>query len=454
MEPDQLQAEVNETIAELAPLVEFSQATQEEIRSFRERYDRLGEGEPLPPKSLREIRLGRRRYLDLLDLLAKVARRFVPMIDVPASDPLVRLHGLGASLAAAVTLYDNYLSLLTLLRDDRLRQLLNHPDFGYGIEAGAFWKLVDGLNSREAQSQLERLLEAWAVADEALGASDVTSVRVRRAIESSVSYRYAEGASLGAHLPSAWAVRRAKFVDALRGLGSETLGSLSKLFGNGIGMVEMRKGKLWGDVAVRNHLLENLQPLDLLLEKTPFRLTDYFIPGHFGHVAIWMGEAAELDALGLWGLPAMLGDPLCSYRQPIIAGHCVLEALRSGVELNTLEHFLNVDDVAILRPKNLSNDQLLGSLVRGFRQVGKDYDFNFDVETSGAIVCSELPYHVYPDVEWETDSQLGRFTINPDQIAAQALSPQGAFELVLLYQDGQLVGADEALARMDSLVAT
>jgi hypothetical protein len=31
-------------------------------------------------------------------------------------------------------------------------------------------------------------------------------------------------------------------------------------------------------------------------------------------------------------------------------GHSVLEALRTGVELNTLKEFLNVDDLAVLRP--------------------------------------------------------------------------------------------------------
>ena len=343
-------------------------------------------------------------------------------------------------------------SVQTLLKDDRLRSLLNHPDLGYGIEAGVMWKIVDGLNSAAVHDLLERLLEAWSIADEALDASDPVSVRVREAIGSSVSYRYARAASLRDQLPTAWAVRRTKFIDALGGLGSDTLGKLSKLFGNGIGLVEMRKGKLWEDGRVRQRLLDSLQPLDLLLEKTPFRLTDYFIPGHFGHVAIWMGTAAELDALGLWDLRAMEGDQLSRFRQPIDAGRGVLEALRPGVRLNTLADFLNVDDAAVLRPKNLDEAQTLESLARGFNQVGKEYDFNFDVETSGTIVCSELPYHVYPDVDWETEAQLGRFTISPDQIAAQALSPAGAFELIMLYHDGQLVEQDQALERMRSLV--
>ena len=48
-----------------------------------------------------------------------------------------------------------------------------------------------------------------------------------------------------------------------------------------------------------------LRPLDILLEKTPFRRTDMFIPGHFGHVAIRTGAEAELRAIGAWDDPAL-----------------------------------------------------------------------------------------------------------------------------------------------------
>ena len=236
------------------------------------------------------------------------------------------------------------------------------------------------------------------------------------------------------------------------GLGSAAIGKLSEVFGNGVGLVETRNGKLWEKAAVRDRLLGLLQPLDILLEKTPFRLTDWFIPGHFGHVAVWMGTVAELDALGVFARPEMQQDPYPGYRADIADGRSVLEALRTGVTLNTLDHFLNVDDVAVLRPRSLSATEVVDSLVRGFRQIGKEYDFNFDVETTGTIVCSELPYHVYPNVDWKTEQQLGRFTISPDDIASLALGDNPAFELVTFYHDGELVDPDADLARMQELM--
>jgi hypothetical protein len=111
-----------------------------------------------------------------------------------------------------------------------------------------------------------------------------------------------------------------------------------------------------------------------------------------------------------------------------------------------------VDDLAVLRPKTLAPDQVVPSLIRGFQQVGKEYDFNFDVETTGTIVCSELPYHVYPGIEWHTEAELGRFTISPDDVAAQAIGQHAAFELVLFYHAGEQVDPDAALRLFTDLV--
>ena len=94
---------------------------------------------------------------------------------------------------------------------------------------------------------------------------------------------------------------------------------------------------------------------------------------------------------------------------------------------------MDVDDVAILRPKKSGDDEVC---VRAFRQLGKEYDFNFDVETIDKIVCSELVYQVFTDVKWPTEKALGRYTISPDNVAVKAHN--GPFELVLFYHDGKV----------------
>ena len=126
------------------------------------------------------------------------------------------------------------------------------------------------------------------------------------------------------------------------------------------------------------------------------------------------------------------------FHAAIRSGHGVVEALRSGVEMNTLAHFLNVDDLAVLRLSGASHPERAQIVLRALRQVGKGYDFNYDVQTTDRIVCSELVYHAYAHVDWPTERHLGRATISPDNVAARALG-QGPLTVVRLYSDGQML---------------
>ena len=308
-------SELRGSAAELDPLVTLSRSAQDEIVRFRERYDERPTDAPLPPVMLRQLRQGSRRYLELQERLTALAVQYEPLADLGGResrrlqlDPTLRYTGVGLATAAALTLYDNYLSLLLIMKDRRLRHLVNDPDLGYGIGEDELSKLVERMNSKSNRHRLRRLVRAWDDPPEELSgeAADVLEP-VRRTIESSVSYRYAEGETHGEPLPTRGRIRRMHIVDRLERLADDALGTLSEVFGNGIGLIETRKGKLWEREDVRRKVVDTLQPLDLLLEKTPFRLTDHFIPGHFGHVAIWMGTEAELEALGVWKQPACRG---------------------------------------------------------------------------------------------------------------------------------------------------
>jgi uncharacterized protein YycO len=247
-------------------------------------------------------------------------------------------------------------------------------------------------------------------------------------------------------------------LDLLAETQQEGVNLVSRFFGNTVGLCEVRKGKLHADPAVAADLKAHLQPLDILLEKTPFRLTDKFIPGHFGHVAIWLGTEAELMAAGVWDHPVVR-----PYQNRIRqnnedahskdGGH-VLEALRPGVTLNTLEHFLNVDDVLVLRPARMRRDAeaVREALLLAFRQVGKQYDFNFDVNTTDRIVCSELAYVCLPRIDWPTEKTMGRNTISPDQVAQMALLSDAPLEPVCFYHDGQRVPPERHSALLRQLL--
>ena len=135
-------------------------------------------------------------------------------------------------------------------------------------------------------------------------------------------------------------------------------------------------------------------------------------------------------------------------------GHQIIEALRSGVKLSTLDEFMNIDDFAILRPvfkDDVNNVLKKEALVMAFRQLGKKYDFNFDVNTTDKIVCSELAYVSFPSIDWPTEKTLGRHNISPDNVAKLAWNNL-PLELVLFYHDGELVHEKVQLAKMKALM--
>ena len=242
---------------------------------------------------------------------------------------------------------------------------------------------------------------------------------------------------------------KARIESAKAGLGERLeadMNALSKVFGNAMGSIHLGTATIKGDIRkdVEERLLEVLEPGDLLLDKTSFAMTDRLIPGHFGHVAIWLGKPDQLEELGLFNPEVnTYGDSLknaLAWKDKLAEGKCVLEALRPGVVINTLEHFLHVDEVLVLRlkPEFVGGEDELQKLrsqivCRGMHHLGQRYDFNFDVNTSNTIVCSELAYQAYPDtICWPLTKTAGRWTISPDQVAVMA-GPGKSFPLDIVY---------------------
>ncbi len=123
----------------------------------------------------------------------------------------------------------------------------------------------------------------------------------------------------------------------------------------------------------------------------------------------------------------------------IEVGDVVVEALRSGVQLKPLQHFMSVDDVAVLRPQYLNQQDKIDAVNLALGNFGKQYDFNFDVNTTEKIVCSELIYMVYPQIYFVTKRVLGSFAITPDDIALQAGFEKDPLAVVLFAHDGKMV---------------
>ncbi|KPK55498.1 MAG: Poxvirus G6 [Thiotrichales bacterium SG8_50] len=416
---------------------------------------RLAEDAPLAGQDLDILNAGMAAHLELRQALLDVAYRHECLLDAPryllaewGFTPATRLRAVMVSLSSALVLYDNYLLAIAVYeQDDKLRRLLNDPDSGYELGAHELNQVTLSYNSIKNRARVRRAIRYYEDRIRTMPAEFLGEPHTRYLhllITQSPSYRNIVPVS-----PVYVASRKLEFLtamteDTLAELQAEGLNLFSMYLGNTMGLVETRQGKLFGRPDIERSVESALRAGDILVEKTPFRLTDSFIPGHWGHAAIWVGSESELRELGIWDHPVVV-----PHQRDIRAGRRIVEALRSGVQLSGLAQFLNIDDLGVLRQHNASAQQRAEVIVLALRQVGKAYDFNFDVETTDRIVCSELVYVTYTHLNWPTEKTLGRATISPDNVASKALD-DGPLGVVLLFHDGQLV--DEDPLRLMSLL--
>lgn len=139
------------------------------------------------------------------------------------------------------------------------------------------------------------------------------------------------------------------------------------------------------------HLLPHLKKWDIICQKSPGRLTDRFIPGYFGHAGIYLGDSV------------------------------FVETKQSGVVFDDPYHFAEGRDFVILRPEVLTEEQSahMETVLRA--QLGKKYDFNFNTESPDRLICTELIFLVYDQINWKTRKVAGRNTISPDDLVKTSL---------------------------------
>lgn len=201
-------------------------------------------------------------------------------------------------------------------------------------------------------------------------------------------------------------------------------------------------------------ILPRLRPGDILLQRREWHLTNLGIPGFWTHAALYLGTPRALDDF----FAGLAGGPRASERlareHPAVArelgrpaedGHprAVLEALRAGVVLTSLEQSATADSLAVLRPR-VPRADLLEALLEACAHHGKPYDFNFDFTTDGELVCSELVMKAFARVDGlhlEPREVNGRLVLPPNAIARkydlEADESRSELEFVL-FLDGDL----------------
>ncbi len=422
-------------------------------KGIKEKMDR---GKPLTGDDLALTNAGINEHLSLRQELLAIAESHECWIDGSEKEllkqgisPESRLFGVMLSLSSAMLLYDNYLLAVSLFEgDSKLRRILNERDPGYAVTSAALARVTLNYDSISNRARVRKAIKFY----------ERESQRFKKSLEQNQESDYLN--LLIAQSPSYSMVRKLSplyvvgrklgflagvTTDTLAGMERDGVSLFSMVFGNSVGLVETRKGKLYKNGDVLANVSSNLRAGDILLEKTPFRLTDKLIPGYWGHAAVWIGSESELKELGIWDNPLVV-----RYRSEIREGRLVVEALRSGVEMNTLQHFLNIDSIGVLRKPDQSREARINTIIQTLRQVGKPYDFNFDVESKGRVYCSKLVYLSYSGIDWPTKRSIGRTTFTPDDVAIRA-AKDGALQLVTFYHDGKRID-DAPTVRMAELM--
>lgn len=109
-------------------------------------------------------------------------------------------------------------------------------------------------------------------------------------------------------------------------------------------------------------LLQQMKPGDIMLRRVDGISANDFIPGYFGHAAVYIGEGQIIDAT------------------------------THGVRQISLKDFLAEGDrLAVVRPKDMTSDKADKIIGYAKEQLGKPYDWDFDMEDGNQkFACTEL----------------------------------------------------------------
>jgi hypothetical protein len=175
-------------------------------------------------------------------------------------------------------------------------------------------------------------------------------------------------------------------------------------------------GQTYIDIKLAAKMEEKLKPGDIMLSKTDWFLSNLFFSGFFSHSFIYLDNKDELEIffndpeindyfvkrchkedLDCYSLSGYLSKAertakaWKSYIQKDKYGfpNVLLEATGAGTNFNSIRKaFLN-DNLAAIRPKVSKLDKAI-AIVKSISLFGKEYDFEFDVQTEDKVFCSEV----------------------------------------------------------------
>ncbi|MEK6626644.1 MAG: YiiX/YebB-like N1pC/P60 family cysteine hydrolase [Bdellovibrionota bacterium] len=321
-----------------------------------------------------------------------------------------------------------------------LRRILNEDNQSYSVVSNGLHEEVEHYFSfkmmarkSKLNNSLQNLLKRVEVAINVGGIDLEERDLVLASYQYQYKYQHSYGKRFSLNTKHIWA----KYFSGQKGLrdffrfvADKFVFKVVYAFGRSIGQIQWRQGKLFDRKDFESKMLAELKPMDVFFDKSRYKVTGRIIPGFWNHNAVWVGTEAELKTLGIWDHP--LVKP---HQQKIRQGRCIVEALGMGTVLNTLSHFMNVDDLAIARKENMSDTEIVQKLLLVFAQIGKKYDFNFNTNSESDVICSEVVMIAFPEIKFKQSKLLGKWSSTPSDLGLETL-PGKALVLHSLYYEG------------------
>lgn len=213
----------------------------------------------------------------------------------------------------------------------------------------------------------------------------------------------------------------------LRGARSVVSGA-ARVWGFISDKLKWRDGRLNNNEQVLITMKAKLKPLDLIFEKRNFVLSNYTIPGHWGHVAVWLGTKEELESTAVWEQ-----EYFKPFREAIEAGKNIVEIRKQGMQFVSLEDFTNLDEIAVTRVNSTAAN--LESVMEELSdELDAEYDFEFNAQTPDKLTCAEMIAYSYGDIHWPEMKTPLQVSLRPDDLAALSVYKNSPSEFVLYFK--------------------
>jgi hypothetical protein len=368
----------------------------------------------------------------LLELVHSFRRRIATYSDAEPAEFLI-------PYTAALVLVDTA-RFVRGLAEHRpvVRRKLNEPAAEFGVPGGTYDTIQKSLVSSRNAWQLTRATRYFDIRrDEFVGHAD--EIGMRDLLEITAKLRASLNVTKSQYARAKIATR---FDQWLRWLGRSTFSqssyAIQKLTAGMMAGVSVRPGHVPAvpDSIAAKLAAEVLRPSDIIIVRKEFAITNYFLPGHWPHVAFVLGNRSELasfrrsqeqltssrspnsgdtdtKALDRWESLINNGSPTC-----------VVESMKDGVLVRDVSSPLSSDSFVVIRPQ-LSESEKHETIKRALRHVGKPYDFNFDLRRADRLVCTEVVYRACEGVgpiRFPLIQRMGRPTLSGLDLVRMSLS--------------------------------